>query len=319
MHVAMSAWGLFAALVLAMLAIDLAFDARARRRAVRSETRAAQSIDLRPAALWSGAWIGLGVLFGLVVLALYGSQAMVTYYTAYVLEKSLSVDNVFVFALIFSELAIPAAYQRRVLYWGILGALATRGLLIAGGISILDRFHSALYPFAVLLLLAAARLLFGERNERKVVIAACAACGSWVARFIPVTPLMRDGKFWIRQSGRLAATPLFIALIIIELSDMVFSLDSIPAVLAVTREPFLVYTSNVFAMLGLRSLYFLLAGAVARFHALRYALAAILVFMSGKILLSSVVDVPSWLSLAVVIVILAVTVVVSLPQSKGVS
>ena len=319
MHVATSAWGLFVALVLAMLAIDLAFDARARRLAVRTESRVAQSTTLRSAALWSGAWIGLGLLFGLVVLALYGSQAMVTYYTAYVLEKSLSVDNLFVFALIFGELTIPAAYQRRVLYWGILGALAMRALLIAGGISILDRFHWALYPFAFLVLLAAARLLFGERNERKVVIAACAACGSWVARFIPVTPVMRDGKFWIRQNGRLAATPLFIALIIIELSDMVFSLDSIPAVLSVTREPFLVYTSNVFAMLGLRSLYFLLAGAVARFHALRYALAAILVFMSAKMLLSSVVDVPSWLSLAVVIVILAVTVVVSLGQSKGVS
>jgi tellurite resistance protein TerC len=319
MHVATSAWGLFAVLVLAMLAIDLAFDARERRLAVQTDSRVAQSIKLRPAALWSGAWIGLGLLFGLVVLALYGSQAMVTYYTAYVLEKSLSVDNLSVFALIFSELTIPAAYQRRVLYWGILGALATRALLIAGGISILDRFHWALYPFAVLVLLAAARLLFGEKNERTVVLAACAACGSWVARFIPVTPVMRDGQFWIRQNGRLAATPLFIALIIIELSDMVFSLDSIPAVLAVTREPFLVYTSNVFAMLGLRSLYFLLAGAATRFHTFRYALAAILVFVSAKMLLSSVIDIPSWLSLAVVVVTLAVTVAVSLGQSTEVS
>jgi tellurite resistance protein TerC len=316
MHVATSAWALFAALVFAMLAIDLAFDARERRSAERTESRLPQSLTLRAAGVWSAAWIGLGLLFGLVVLALYDAQAMVTYYTAYVLEKSLSVDNLFVFALIFDELAIPAAYQRRVLYWGILGALATRALLIAAGVSILDRFHWAIYPFGVLVLLAAARLLFGEKKERKVLIAACAACGSWVARFIPVTPVLRDGKFWIRQSGRLAATPLFIALIIIELSDMVFSLDSIPAVLAITRVPFLVYTSNVFAMLGLRSLYFLLAGAVARFHALRYALAAILLFVSAKMLLSSVVDVPSWLSLAVVIVVLAVTVVVSLGQSK---
>jgi tellurite resistance protein TerC len=236
-----------------------------------------------------------------------------------VLEKSLSVDNLFVFALIFDELNIPVAYQRRVLSWGILGALAMRALLIAGGISILDRFHWALYPFALLILLAAARLLFGEKKERTVVIAACAACGSWVARLIPVTPVMRDGKFWIRQSGRLAATPLLIALIIIELSDVVFSLDSIPAVLAITRQPFLVYTSNVFAMLGLRSLYFLLAGAVARFHALRYALAAILLFVGAKMLLSSVVDVASWLSLAVVLAILAVTGLVSLRQSKRVS
>ena len=151
------------------------------------------------------------------------------------------------------------------------------------------------------------------------MVAACAACGSWVARFIPVTPVIRDGKFWIRQSGRLAATPLFIALIIIELSDVVFSLDSIPAVLAITREPFLVYTSNVFAMLGLRSLYFVLAGAVARFHALRYALAGILAFVGSKMLLSGVVDLPSWLSLAAVIVILSVTVVVSLGKHREVA
>lgn len=315
MRVGMSAWGFFAALVLAFLVVDLAFDARERRLALRTESPVAPSIEMRSAALWSAAWIGLGLLFGLVVLALYGSQAMVTYYTAYVLEKSLSVDNLFVFALVFQELTIPVAYQRRVLYWGILGALAMRALLIAGGISILDRFHWALYPFALLILIAAARLLFGEKRERNVVIAACAACGSWVARFIPVTPVMRDGKFWIRQHGRLAATPLFIALIIIELSDVVFSLDSIPAVLAITRVPFLVYTSNVFAMLGLRSLYFLLASAVARFHALRYGLAAILLFVSAKMLLSSVVDVPSWLSLVVVIVILAITAGVSLLRS----
>ena len=317
MRVTMHTWGLFGALVLAMLAIDLTVDARERRIAARTESRVAQSIRLRPAALWSAAWIGVGLLFGLVVLALYDSRAMVTYYTAYVLEKSLSVDNLFVFALIFGELSIPTADQRRVLYWGILGALAMRALLIAAGISILDRFHWALYPFAILILLAAGRLLFGEQKERKVVVAACAACGSWVARLIPVTPVRRDGKFWIRQNGRLAATPLFIALVIIELSDIVFSLDSIPAVLAITREPFLVYTSNVFAMLGLRSLYLLLASAAERFHALRYALAAILLFVGGKMLSSSVIDVPSWLSLAVVLAILAVTVVVSLGQSKA--
>ena len=309
----MSAWALFAALVLAMLAVDLAFDVRERR----IEPERARSTTMRRAGLWSAAWIGLGLLFGLVVLAISDSQAMVTYYTAYVLEKSLSVDNLFVFALIFAELSIPPAYQRRVLSWGILGALAMRALLIAGGISIIDRFHWALYPFAVLILLAAARLLFGEKKERTVIIAACAACGSWVARFIPVTPVMRDGKFWIRQNGRLAATPLFIALIIIELSDVVFSLDSIPAVLAITRDAFVVYTSNVFAMLGLRSLYFLLAGAVARFHTLRYALAAILVFVGAKMLLSRVVDVPSSLSLAVIVIILAVTVVASWRSTRA--
>jgi tellurite resistance protein TerC len=189
--------------------------------------------------------------------------------------------------------------------------------LILGGVYLLDRFHWVLYPFAVLILLAAARVLWGEDKERNVVVAACAACGSWVARFIPVTPVMRGGAFWIRQNGRLVATPLFIALIIIELSDVVFALDSIPAVLAITRDPFLVYTSNVFAMLGLRSLYFVLAGAVERFHALRYALAAILVFVGAKMLLSGVLDIPTWLSLATIVVILAFTIVVSLARTRS--
>src|SRR5438067_3556236 len=285
-------WGLFVALVLAMLALDLGLDSR--RRAAPT---------LRSAALWSCTWVALGVAFGCVVLALYGSSAAVTYFTAYLLEKSLSLDNLFVFALIFGQLAIPAAFQRRVLSWGILGALAMRGLLIAAGISLLDRFHWIIYPFAALVLLAAARLLFGEQQEREAVVAACAVCGSWVARFVPITPVLRGGSFWIRQGGRLVATPLFIALVVIETSDVVFALDSIPAVLAVTRVPLLVYTSNVFAMLGLRSLYFLLAGAVARLHALRYALAVILAFVGAKMLLSGVVDVPSWISLGVIVVV----------------
>jgi tellurite resistance protein TerC len=277
-----------------MLAVDLGFDGRRRR-----------ALTLRAAALWSGAWIALGVLFGLVVFARYGSAAVVTYVTAYLLEKSLSLDNLFVFALIFGQLAIPAEHQRRVLSWGILGALAMRGLLIAAGISLLERFHWVLYPFAAVLLLAAARLVWGEDRERKMVVAACAVCGSWVARFLPVTPVIRDGRFWIRQGGGVVATPLFIALVVVETSDAVFALDSIPAVLAVTREPFLVYTSNAFAMLGLRSLYFVLAGALERFHALRYALAAILAFVAAKILLGRLVEVPSWVSLTVIVVAVA--------------
>jgi tellurite resistance protein TerC len=277
-----------------MLALDLALDGRARRAAP----------TLRAAALWSAAWVALGVLFGLVVLALYGAAPAVTYYTAYLLEKSLSVDNLFVFALIFGELRIPATYQRRVLSWGIFGALAMRGVLIAVGISLLERFHWVIYPFAALVLLAAARLLWGERKEREAVVAACAVCNSWVARVVPVTPVIAGGRFWIRQSGRRMATPLLIALVVVETSDVVFALDSIPAVLAVTREPFLVYTSNVFAMLGLRSLYFVLAGAVERIPGLRPALATILAFVGAKMLLSGVVDVPNWVSLVVIAVVI---------------
>jgi tellurite resistance protein TerC len=309
LHAGILAWTSFGVAVVALLALDLCMGARAFRRG--RERKEPAPVTLRAAALWSALWIGLGLLFGLLVLALYGSGAMVTYFTAYLLEKSLSVDNLFVFTLIFGQLAIPAGYQRRVLHWGIIGALATRGVLIGGGVFLLHRFHWILYPFAVLILLAAGRLLFGEQKERKVVVAACAVCGSWVARFIPVTPVITNGKFVVRQNGRLTATPLLIALLVIELSDVVFAMDSIPSVLAITRDPFLVYTSNVFAMLGLRSLYFLSAGAVERMHALRYALAAILVFVGAKMLLNDVLDIPSWLSLVAIVVILLVTVSVS--------
>jgi tellurite resistance protein TerC len=303
-HVSVWVWVLFASLVLAMLALDLG--------ALRTSRREPQEITLRSAALWSGAWIGLGLCFSLVVLALYGSGPALAYLTAYVLEKSLSVDNIFVFVLIFSELQIPPAQQRRVLYWGIVGALAARALLIAVGIYLLERFHWVIYPFAALIILAAGRLLWGREKERELVVGACAVCTSWVARFIPITPLLRGGQFWIRQNGRLVVTPLFVALIVVETTDVIFALDSIPAVFAVTREPFLVYTSNVFAMLGLRSLYFLLAGIVDRFRYLRVGLAAILLFVAGKMLSSEIVDVPTWVSLFVIAGALALAVTASL-------
>jgi tellurite resistance protein TerC len=301
MHVPPLLWSLFFALVLAMLAVDLGVERRQR----------SQSPTLRASALWSLAWITVSLLFGLLILTLFGAQAAVTYYTAYLLEKSLSLDNLFVFALIFGDLAIPRAYQRRVLFYGVVGALVTRALFIGGGVYLLDRFHWLVYPFAVLILLASVRLLVGEKQERQMVAAACAVCGSWVARFLPITPVLRDGNFWIRQNGRRLATPLLIALIVIETSDIVFSLDSIPAVFAVTREPFLVYTSNIFAMLGLRSLYFLLAGAVERFHLLRYALGAILAFVGSKMLLTDVLEVPNWVSLLVIIAAILVALAAS--------
>ena len=301
MHVPSLLWPLFFTFVLAMLALDLGVGRRQQ----------SQSPTLRAAGLWSLAWIAVSLLFGLLILALSGVQAAVTYYAAYLLEKSLSLDNLFVFALIFGDLAIPRAYQRRVLFYGVVGALVTRALFIGSGVYLLDRFHWLVYPFAALILLASVRLLFGEKQERQAVAAACAVCGSWVARVLPITPVLRDGSFWIRQDGRRLATPLLIALIVIETSDIVFSLDSIPAVLAVTREPFLVYTSNIFAMLGLRSLYFLLAGAVERFHSLRYALGAILAFVGGKMLLTDVLEVPNWASLLVVLVAVLVALAAS--------
>ncbi len=292
MHVSSWVWVLFAALVLALLAVDLGV--------FRASRRAPQEVTLRSATWWSAAWIGLSLAFGLVILAVYGTAPALTYLTAYLLEKSLSVDNIFVFVLIFSELQIPPAQQRRVLYWGVLGALVVRAVLIAGGVFLLRRFHWVVYPFAALVIFAAVRILWGKEKERELVATACGVCGSWVARIIPITPVLRGGSFWVRERGRLVATPLFIALIVVETTDVIFALDSIPAVFAVTRDLFLVYTSNIFAMLGLRSLYFLLAGAVDRFRFLRAGLAAILAFVGVKLLFSGVVEIPTWVSLAVI-------------------
>jgi tellurite resistance protein TerC len=301
MHVSLWVWAVFAALVLAMLSLDLGLASRDSR----------QASTLRSAALWSGAWIGLAIGFGVLVFALYGPHPAVTFFTAWLLEKSLSIDNIFVFVLIFSELRTPPAQQRKVLYWGVLGALIMRGVLIAAGIYLLDRFHWVVYPFAALIILAAARILFAREKEREVVVAACAVCDSWVARFVPITPVLHGGRFLIRQRGRLVATPLLITLLVVETTDLVFALDSIPAVFAVTRDPFLVYTSNVLAMLGLRALYFLLARAVERFRHLRFGLAAILLFVGAKMVLADVVDIPVWVSLSVVAAAIAGALAVS--------
>src|ERR687886_1462610 len=309
MHVSVWAWALFAVAVVAMLAADLGLF-QSTRRGPREPT-------LRSAALWSAAWIGLALAFGLVVVALYGPAAGLTYVTAYALEKALSVDNIFVFVLIFSQLESPPPQQRRVLYWGVLGALVMRGLMIAGGVFLLQRFRWVAYPFGLLVILAAARMLWGREKERQLVAEACAVCGSWVARFIPITPVFQGGRFVVRRRGRLVATPLLVALIVIETTDVIFALDSVPAVLSITRQPFLVYTSNVFAMLGLRSLYFLLGSVVERFRYLRAGLAAILVFVGGRMLLSGVADVPTGVSLAVIAGAIAVSVAASLPSARA--
>jgi tellurite resistance protein TerC len=301
MHESLWVWGLFGALVLAMLALDLG--------ALR---RSDGEPSFRSAVHWSAAWIGVGVAFGGIIFALYGSEAALMYYTAYALEKSLSIDNIFVFVLIFAELQIPAAEQRRVLYWGVLGALIMRAIFIALGVFLLARFHWIIYPFAALILFAAVRILFGQEKEREVVVNACAVCSTWVARIIPITPVLLGHRFWVRQNGRLLATPLFIALVLVEVTDAVFALDSIPAVFAVTQDPFLIYTSNIFAMLGLRSLYILLGGAISRLRYLRFGLAFILAFVGVKLLLGEVVEIPAWISLGVILGAVAVSAAFSL-------
>ena len=289
-------WTVFWTLVAAVLVVDIWLG--------RAPT-------LRSASLWSGIWIGLALLFGAWVALRLGSDTGLTYLAAYLLEKSLSVDNLFVFALIFSQTGIPATLQRRALFWGIVSTLIMRAVLIGLGIYLLARFHWVIYPFAALLLYAAVRMLFGEQKRRETIEGRCSLCTSWVARFVPITPVSEGERFLVRRAGRLYATPLLVALVAIETTDLLFAVDSIPAVFAITRDPFLVYTSNVFALLGLRSLYFLLAGAIQHLRFLRTALGTMLLFVAAKMLLTGVFEIPAGISLAFIVGVFTVAVVAS--------
>ncbi|HEY3045683.1 MAG TPA: TerC/Alx family metal homeostasis membrane protein [Vicinamibacterales bacterium] len=256
-------------------------------------------------------WVGLGLALGVWIAATEGTGAAAEYYAAYFLEKSLSVDNIFVFVVIFSELHIPVEYQHRVLRFGIAGALVFRALMIVAGIALIERFYWIMYPFAALIFFAAWRLLFGVERERHVVQKACDVCETWVARVVRVSPVLNSPDFWRREDGRLVATPLFVALVVIETTDIVFALDSIPAVLAVTRNPLIVYSSNVMAMLGLRSLYFVLSDAIQRLRYLRHGLAAVLAFTGAKMLASDRIDISPGLSLVIIGVVLVATIAAS--------
>ena len=265
---------------------------------------------------WVIVWVGLGLAVGLWVAGTYGRSAATEYFAAYLLEESLSVDNIFVFVVIFSELHIPAEYQRRVLLFGVAGALVFRALAIFAGLTLIERFQWITYPFATLILFAAWRLLFGAERERKVVKEACDVCGTWIARVVRVSPVLRGHDFWRREGGRLVATPLLVALVVIETTDIVFALDSIPAVLAVTRNPLIVYSSNVMAMLGLRSLYFVLSDAVYRLRYLRSGLAVLLVFTAAKMLASEWVHISAGLSVTIIGAVLLATIAASVWQKS---
>ncbi|HEX2332100.1 MAG TPA: TerC/Alx family metal homeostasis membrane protein [Burkholderiales bacterium] len=290
-------WIVFVALVAGALALDLTVSRKS---------------DTKSAAVWSAAWIGLGLAFGGWIALRQGGEAGVNYLTAYLLEKSLSVDNLFVFILIFSLTGIPAGLQRRALFWGIFGALVMRAVLIALGVELLERFHWAIYPLAALLAYAAYRMLRGEEKQARFVEQQCALCESWLARVIPIEPRLHGARFLVRINGRLMATPLLVALTVIETTDLLFAVDSIPAVLAVTRDPFLVYSSNVFALLGLRSLYFLLAGVIRKLRFVRIGLAVMLLLAAAKLALGDVYHVPPLVSLGAIVVIMLASVIASL-------
>jgi tellurite resistance protein TerC len=298
-----SDWIVFWAVIATALAVDFAVS--------RNKSGA------RRAGLWSAIWIGLGVGFGGWIALRHGGEAGITYLTAYLLEKSLSVDNLFVFILIFSLTGIPAALQPRVLFWGIAGALAMRAGLIAVGVELLERLHWAIYPLAALLAYAAYRMLRGEERQTQLVEKGCALCTSWLARVMPIHPQLEGARFLVRKHGRWMATPMLVALAVIETTDLVFAVDSIPAVFAVTRDPFLVYSSNIFALLGLRSLYFLLAGVIRKLRFLRIGLAVMLLLAAAKLALGSVVHVPPLVSLAAIVVIFSVSIAASLLFPAG--
>ena len=285
-------WIGFLALVGVFLALDLGVF-----------HREAKEIGRREALTWSGIWIGLALLFNAGVFWLMGTQSGIEWFTGYVVEKSLAVDNVFVFLLIFSAFAVPAQYQYRVLFWGIIGALIMRAILIAFAGVLLGTFHWIIYVFGAFLVITGIRFL---RTEHKVPSLDDNRLVRLAKRFYPVTESYEGQRFWVRRNGVLFMTPLFLVLILVETTDLVFAVDSIPAIYAITDDPFIVFTSNIMAILGLRALYFVLAGYLAGLKYLKPGLAGVLVFVGTKMLLVDVYKVPPLASLAVIISILAV-------------
>jgi tellurite resistance protein TerC len=291
-------WVGFVAFVLAMLSLDLG---------VFNKTP--HVVGAREATIWTSVWVGLALLFagGLAVLASH--QAALTFLTGYVIEESLSIDNIFVIVLIFQYFAVPAQYQHRVLFWGILGALLMRGAFILAGAALLDRFDWIIYLFGALLVITGIRMAVKQDQEfdaeQNPIV-------KFMRRFLPITESYRGKHFFALEGGRRYATPLLLVLVLVEATDLIFAVDSIPAIFGITRDPFLVFTSNIFAVMGLRSLFFLLASVVTKFHLLKYGLAVILTFVGAKMLLESWVHVPILLSLAIVVTVLAASIAASL-------
>jgi len=301
MDVPLWAWAAVLAVILAMLAVDLLAH------------RQAHVVSVKEAAAWSAVWVSLGLAFGAVVWWAYGAQAGGEYFAGYLIEKSLAVDNVFVFALIFTYFAVPREYQHRVLFYGVLGALVFRAVFIAGGVVLIEQFAWILYVFGAFLVYTGWKMFTHRDDEmdpsRNPVL-------RLVRKRIPSTDEYHGQRFWVKKAGKWVATPLFTVLVLVETTDIIFAVDSIPAIFAVTREPFLVFTSNAFAILGLRAMYFLLADLIHRFVYLKAGLSAILVFVGVKMLLLDVWKVPIWLSLTVIATSITVAVVLSLRATR---
>ena len=297
-------WVGFNAMVLALLALDLGVF-----------NRKPHAVSVREALSWSAVWIALAVAFGVGVGAVMGRQAALEFFAGYVVEQALSVDNLFVFILIFGYFKIGAELQHRVLFWGIIGALLMRGLMIGVGAILLARFHSIIYVFGAFLVFTGIRMAVGAEAEVEPEGNPVLRAVRWI---VPITARFHGARFFVREAmtpggtPRLMATPLFVVLVLVETTDVVFALDSIPAIFGVTQNPFLVYTSNVFAILGLRSLYFVLANVIGKFHLLKFGLAAVLTFVGAKMILEDIWPIAVGPSLAIVAGVLLLSVLLSL-------
>jgi len=305
MQHSLSEWVLFNGFVLAMLALDLGVF-----------NRKAHVISFKEAVSWSLVWIAIAVAFGVGVGFWYGPTLSMEFFAGYTLEKALSVDNIFVILLIFTSFKVPSMYQHRVLFWGIIGALVMRGLFIWGGVSLIEKFHWIIYVFGLFLIATGIKMAVSDEKETDMTQSPIM---KGLRKLIPVTTDYHGQSFFVTLNRRLTATPLFAVLVLVEVTDLIFAVDSIPAILAVSRDPFIVYTSNVFAILGLRSLYFALSGFVDRFYYLKHALSVILVFVGFKMLLSEVYKIPIHWSLGFIFSVLVAAVVASLIKSKSVS
>lgn len=271
--------------------------------------RRPHKIGIRESLIWSVVWITLAVVFGLGIFHYYGHQRGLEYFTGYLIEKALSVDNLFIFLVIFRAFSVEPRYQHRVLGWGILGALLMRGVMIAAGAALIKHFSWILYIFGAFIIYAGAHMLLAreaeEHPEKNFII-------RFASRHLRVTNQYRAENFFVRENGRLFATPLFLVLLVVEITDVTFALDSIPAIFGITRDPFIVYTSNVFAILGLRALYFLLAGVLDRLRYLKVGLAIVLMFVGIKMIIEPWVHISIGVSLAIVLAMLALTTAISL-------
>lgn len=299
-------WVGFNILVLFMLALDLGIFHRKDHK-----------ISIKEGLVWSVIWIVVALIFNVIVYFWMGSEKALQFFTGYLIERSLSIDNIFVFLMIFTYFAVPDKFQYKILFWGIIGALVFRGIFIVLGAFLIQQFHWVIYIFGAFLVYTGIKMGIAEDKEiepeKNPIL-------KFVRKILPVTKDYASGKFFVKQAGRVLGTPLFVVLVVVESTDVVFAVDSIPAIFAITTDPFIVYTSNVFAILGLRALYFAIAGLMDLFYYLKYGLAAVLSFVGIKMLISGFYHMPDLMALGIIAAILAVSIIVSLmkppPEDK---